>query len=186
MIDLDARNVLVAGHSWCLIRSTTTLMFNAVKLLVLLLVLAATALSVPRNPCRCRGLLQGAPTMGNLFGTLSAGSMRIIQGTAFYPNTGKRVNEAIIEVYENSSKFNDANIPYSEVDKIIAQQPKAACMTGSDGKFCFTDLPPGKYLLRIGTHGENQFSGINVLITLDPRSKRPSPKPLKVELNISL
>jgi len=153
---------------------------------LLLLLVIAFAFSPARNQCRCQKLAKGGPEMGNVLATMNGGRVRRLRGTAFYPNLNQPVKEAVVEVYENHSGFTDANIPSAELEKIIAQERKVACMTAADGKFCFDGLPGGRYLLRVGTHGEGWVSGVYVLVTLDPKGKRSSQKQLKITLNMSL
>ena len=156
------------------------------KALAILLLVVTAGYPAPRSRCGCQKLQQGSPTMGNQIVYINGGRLRKIQGTVFYPNSRKPVNEAIIEVYENHSQFRDENIPYQEASKIIAQARKLACMSEVGGRFCFTGLRPGNYLLRVGTHGQDEISGANVLVTLDLSGKRSSSKSLRIDLNMSL
>jgi hypothetical protein len=50
------------------------------------------------------------------------------------------------------------------------QRRIAACVTGKDGKFCFENIPPGKYELRVSRGVEWNVARIHVEVT-DHKSK---------------
>ena len=65
-----------------------------------------------------------------------------VRGTIFFPDKTPAA-DVVIEVYRPIGKLN----PSSTVE-----QPRiTACITGNDGKFSFSDLKSGEYVLHVGT-----------------------------------
>jgi len=86
----------------------------------------------------------------------SAKTVRRIQGMVLDSN-GAPVNEAVVEVYK-----------YSGGERTFgSKERQAACLTDRNGSFCFTGLPSGLYLLRIGTRRSEGFNEVYVKVKLD-------------------
>ena len=75
--------------------------------------------------------------------------VRELRGVVLYPN-GKVMKDAVVEVYENPVKVSAEDVTYKTVKRITSVDRKVACITATDGRFCFKHLRPGKYLLRVG------------------------------------
>ena len=155
---------------------------NIFAILMLLIPLAAP---LPSSKCQCRKVKDETPVLGTVFVAMNGGRVRKLQGVVLYPN-GDIMKDAIVEVFENRSKADDENISPAEVSLSTNRKRKAACMTGEDGRFCFSNLPPGRYLLRVGHRNDGQFSAIRVVVTLDPRGRNSSNADLKIELALSI
>ncbi|HEV8368817.1 MAG TPA: carboxypeptidase-like regulatory domain-containing protein [Pyrinomonadaceae bacterium] len=82
--------------------------------------------------------------------------------------------------------MSDENISYADVMRITSSKRRMACITGADGEFWFSKLPPGNYLLRIGHRSDSQISAVHVLLTLEPHGRHSSTKDLKVEPVMSI
>ncbi len=66
--------------------------------------------------------------------------------------------------------------------KKLSQRRVAACVTGTDGEFCFPDIPPGKYELRCSEFGWNLTS---VYVIVSPKKQRRNNSKLIVSLQLS-
>jgi hypothetical protein len=105
----------------------------------------------------------------NLFGKIS------------YSDHGP-VDDVVVEIYEPTDAYPD----FKNGQIIRANSRRAACVTASDGAFCFPDLPSGRYFLRAGTRSSQ--GGMNytqMRVNLDRRwwtgwFRRA--KPIKLEL----
>jgi hypothetical protein len=102
---------------------------------------------------------------------MDGGEVREIEGVVFYPSCSDAVMaDAIVEVYDNDTEVNDESIITTEqISEIKIRRRRAACLTGKSGRFCFSGLPSGKYLLIIGHRSDAQFSAMHVVVTLHPR-----------------
>ena len=96
------------------------------------------------------------------------------------------MKDAVVEVFANPLTASDESITYADVTRITSSKRRMACITGADGRFCFTKLPPGRYLLRIGHRSDSQFSAMHVLLTLEPQGRHSSARDLRVELVLSI
>jgi protocatechuate 3,4-dioxygenase beta subunit len=85
-----------------------------------------------------------------------------IKGRVIYPD-GEPVNDAVVELFDYEDR--DAR-PYQITQ---FQKRRAACLTGKDGRFCFTNLSSGLYALRIGTRTPAGMNEAHVKVNLDRR-----------------
>ena len=93
-------------------------------------------------------------------------------------------DDVLVEVFDQPDYLicewlekNPNNCTTTPPDK---QRRIAACVTRKDGTFCFSNLPPGKYELRLSKGAE--WSPTHVLVKVDPQ--RGSSKPIEVRLNL--
>jgi uncharacterized GH25 family protein len=92
---------------------------------------------------------------------LSHKTVKRISGRVLYQD-GTPVSQAVVEVYENADS-----------DKVDAyrttrtKERRAACLADESGRFCFRDLPSGRYLVRAGTRTSAGMQEIIVKVTLD-------------------
>ena len=135
--------------------------------------------------CRCPRPRGGETThwIGNLQTVfLERKPYRQLRGTVVRPD-GKPLKGALVEVFTRPE--------YLLIDEPVSKRgrPKqrrvAACRTGADGKFCFPNLPAGKYELR--SSSDDTATGWNasqVYVILNPRSR--SKKELIVEMTLGI
>src|SRR5688572_9206308 len=104
--------------------------------------------TIPQSQrCGCKNLSgKSYPGMGNMVIVESGRNLRRLQGKIIFPNYITNVEEpgkdVIVEVY----RYMGAD-KKSEVHNIPdLRDPVASCLTGDDGKFCFKDIPSGKYV----------------------------------------
>ena len=153
--------------------------------LALLIILIFLALPIETTKCQCQKAEDDTPALGTLFVSMNGGRVKNLQGVILSPD-GKVMKDAIVEVFENRSKAEDENISGAEVSQSSGLKRKAACLTAENGEFCFTNLPPGRYLLRAGHRSDGQFSAVYVVVTLDPHGKSSSNEGLRAELAVSI
>lgn len=107
--------------------------------------------------------------MGNMIIVESGKNLTRLQGKIIFPNYITNVEEpgkdVVIEVYrymETDKKSEVYNVPDQ-------RDPVASCLTGDDGKFCFRDIPSGKYVLKVGTRESTGWNGKYILVNLETR-----------------
>jgi len=105
-----------------------------------------------------------------------------LSGTVFYPND-RAGKDVVIELYDISR--DPADVPVKEI--VGWRDRRAACVTSSDGTFCFSDLPSGKYLLRVGTREPDGMQELYMRVTVDRswfRALFRRAKPLRLTLSV--
>jgi hypothetical protein len=147
---------------------------------VLVFLLAFSLLGGDPSPgvgCGCRAVAPDQkPLGGNDNGIVETVEppVRNIRGSVSVG--GRPVDKAIVEVFD---------YPASEPSYWDAANAKrtVACMTGKHGSFCFTGLPPGRYLLRAGVsnHDLNVFNYYFVVVTVADKAGVPDKK-MDIEL----
>jgi hypothetical protein len=99
-----------------------------------------------------------------------------IRGTVIDP-TGDTLEGALVEVFVNSDFFS-RNTDTSKKERRVA-----ACKTIANGKFCFPNLPPGKYELRISQQG---FCTTHMSLIVATPIQRSSSRQITVTLAVGL
>jgi hypothetical protein len=138
----------------------------------------------------CGWKTSAKPQPGNVFVSMTDRTVNFIRGRVFLPDGKTPADNIDVEVYRNflpKDAFKE-DITYSRlpVNTIISRKRITARLIQKGGRFCFRSLPAGKYLLRIGTVDDSQFSPMNVFVTLNPKIKKSSRHFLKVDLEMSL
>lgn len=111
------------------------------------------------------------PLGGNHIITQNAGKVKQIKGTTTFWIDGKVFEDVVVEVYAvNKTEERD----FTEKTWKIADNKKreVACVTGKNGKFQFSNLQKGLYILRIGTRTREveYFNHVFVIVNLDPKN----------------
>jgi len=96
-------------------------------------------------------------------------SLRQLRGRISAPN-GELVENALVEVFTNPEYL----LPNKQKEKHDTSEQKrvAACRTGITGKFSFTDLPAGKYELRLSKDSGWNVTQVYILIKPKNGKKR--------------
>ena len=90
------------------------------------------------------------------------------------------VIEALVEVFTHPEHLFIKD--YRESKRAEAKQRRvAACKVGINGEFCFSDLPAGKYELRISREG---FKVACISLMIAPKNRKSSGRQIKVTLEI--
>jgi hypothetical protein len=92
-------------------------------------------------------------------------SHRKIEGTIEMPG-GRRVEHALVEIFDHPEYLMDQSSSF-QGDR-PEQKRLAACRTAADGKFCFRDLPSGKYELRSSI--DSGWNVTHVYVVLDKKA----------------
>ena len=96
------------------------------------------------------------------------------------------MENAVVEVFENPLKVAAGDYTYKDIERITSVDRKVACLTARNGRFCFRNLRPGKYLLRIGHAYDGQVSAVHVIVVVDPKGRHSSRSALRIELPLSI
>ena len=106
-----------------------------------------------------------------------------LNGVITYPN-GSPASGALLEIYDNPENL--VRLWKRPESKPIRQRRIATCKTGTDGRFCFVNVPPGKYELRGSKSAELccAFIPVRTYVILDPRNKNSTYA--KIELGLQL
>ena len=145
------------------------------KLIIAILVIHLICIAAfPNGKCRCRKATADDQTIwGHIASSyVEETPIRSIHGTVRNP-VDSPVEGALVEVFEDNGKY---PTPTSSAHKRVA-----ACKVDADGKFCFTGVKPGKYILAVGADGYNISF---VSITLSPKDRRSSGKGLQINLQL--
>src|SRR6185295_421630 len=89
-----------------------------------------------------------------------------IQGRVAYQHNDSPVADAVVEIYQITPE--DEKLSAREI--IRRRERLAACVTAKDGRFCFSELPSGNYVVRAGTSSANAgMNDIYLKVRLDRR-----------------
>ena len=131
------------------------------------------SVALPHGNCRCRKATADDETIwGHIANQYTEERpVRSIEGEV-RDVLGGAIEEALVEVFAD-----DGNLltPTSRHRRV------AACRVGADGKFCFTGIKEGKYILAVGATG---FNISLISVTLRPKNRRSSGKGLQVSLQV--
>ena len=144
---------------------------------ILFLALVSIIGNGPNNSCSCRpAAANDFPHGANEVIQSTAKPVKQLRGNVMLQN-GEPISEAVVEVYDYSGR--DKRLPYGPES---LKKRKAACLTDEKGEFCFTRLPAGKYVLKVGTQAPAGINYSFVIVNLIPdlRSRR------KLEISLNL
>jgi protocatechuate 3,4-dioxygenase beta subunit len=138
------------------------------------LALLACALVAPSvfGDCKCSSVKEEETTHwgGNEVVTeIENQSHRQVHGTVENPYL-KPVEGALVEIFDHPDYLLDQNAPYTRTHP--EQKRVAACRTPRDGKFCFPNLPPGKYELRSSVGSGWDVTHIYVVVEKKGQTKK--------------
>jgi hypothetical protein len=123
-----------------------------------------TATATMSNDCTCHKPEKGDTTRygGNMMIVFPMEKpFRELRGTV--QMNGELIENALVEIFDNADYLLESG-PH----EYLQQKRLAACVTSSDGKFCFRHLPSGTYELR-----SSMRAGVNVThlhVKVDKRS----------------
>lgn len=133
------------------------------KLLLTSLMLALLAALPQNSGCPCQPASQtDYPHGANELIEYTGITVKKLQGTVMYAD-GIPAADVVVELFD----YEDKNARPYQV--IRGRKRRAACLTGKDGRFCFSALPTGRYALRIGTRTSAGMNEVHVKVNLDRR-----------------
>lgn len=94
-------------------------------------------------------------------------SYRQLRGT-IEMSDGRPLKDDLVEVFDHPDYLLDSS--HSRREGPLEQKRLAVCRTAADGKFCFRNLPPGKYELRSSLG--SGWNVTHVYVVLDGQGKR--------------
>ena len=114
------------------------------------------------------------------------GIYQAINGKVVLWVDGKKMDEALVEVFDHPDyllcEWEEFN-PHKCTTKPPPEQRRiAACKTGKDGKFCFSDIAPGSYELRVSKDG--QWNVVHLYVVVDPNDARSTNEEIIVEMTV--
>ena len=162
-------------------------MIHRIALIALLITCFGGTLPV-KPTCGCKSAAPNATTRwgGNEWiAYRQTGVFKSIRGQVVMP-LAELNNDILVEVFDQPDylicEWQDRNPNNCTTTPPANQRRIAACATGKDGQFCFTNLPPGNYELRISKNGE--WSPTHVYVSVDPTNRKSTAKPIEVTLKI--
>ena len=124
---------------------------------------------------RCRKARpEEVPHGANQFILLAEQEVRQIRGVVSLGDEFEK--NVVVEVYRH-----EGTDSYEAASKTLKSERLAACVTGSDGRFSFSGLKPGKYLLHLGMISKGGINEVNAVLDVTPRGSR---KALRIELTL--
>jgi hypothetical protein len=124
------------------------------QIVLVLLFIVMGGVPAGERKCSCiKADDRAVPHGANELVEFGSRTLKTIHGTVTLPNN-EPVNNAVVEVYDSTNADNDK----SAYEIATTEQRKFACLPDQNGHFCLSNLPSGRYVLRIGTL---QPSGLN-------------------------
>jgi hypothetical protein len=131
----------------------------------MLVLLAVSSLSERRCSCQ-KALERDLPHGANETIEYSEKTVKRIAGRVAYWNNNEPAQDVVVEIYEIPHAVKKLK-PHEIVSR---RHRKAACVTLQDGRFCFPELPSGRYLVRAGARNANAgMNEVQIQVNLDRR-----------------
>ena len=94
--------------------------------------------------------------------------------------SGQILPDVLVEVFDNP---NHLLMPYPQnIEKQKPQRRIAACVVGSDGQFCFANMPAGKYEVRFSKNGG--WNHTSLVVSVAPRSRNATKRNLEITMQV--
>lgn len=94
---------------------------------------------------------------------------------------GSPLSDVLVEIYDHPEKVPMPHPDLKHVDE--GRRRLAACYTNEYGKYCFHNIPPGKYEIRFSKPGFNTHSLLSVKVV---KKKTAIDEQIDLELYLSL
>ena len=102
-----------------------------------------------------------------------------IAGVVRYVN-GQIISDVLVEVFD---KPDHLLLPYPQnIENQKPQRRTTACVVGSDGRFCFTNIPAGKYEVRFSKNGG--WNHTSMVVSVAPRSRNATKRDLEIAMQV--
>jgi hypothetical protein len=114
-----------------------------------------------------------------------SGEYRSIVGRVVMP-TGKNMDDALVEVFNQPDyllcKWEEFNPNSCTINPPAGQRRIAAFKTGQDGRFCFRNLAPDNYELRISRDG--QWNVVHYWFLVGSKNSRTTNQEIIIEMTL--
>jgi len=145
-------------------RENPSLKFGFPVAAVAILVFSALVAPTLLGDCRCHRAAKDATTKwgGNeVIVIKEEKNYRHLQGT-IHMYDDRPVEDALVEVFDHPEYLLDESSAFKREQP--EQKRLAACRTSAGGKFCFRNLPPGKYELRSSVDSRWNVTPVYVIV----------------------
>jgi len=132
----------------------------------------------------CGRITSENPVQSSTHEIVDGGELSSLRGRVIYPNE-KPAESVIVELYRDALFETGKERNYLYVDQIIKQGRISALYLESGGRFCFKNLKPGRYMLRVGMSYDTQWAITSIFVSLDKKAKKAQ-KTLSVELSMAI
>jgi protocatechuate 3,4-dioxygenase beta subunit len=146
------------------------------------LILACLSVSLSAQRCRCVAPADGETTRSGANEHIVLVEKRKHTGiTGIVRDTnGETISDVLVEGLDHPEHL---LLSYPEnIEKQKAQRRVAACVTGNDGRFCFTSIPAGKYELRLSKNGGWKHTSLYLVVA--PRDPKATKRGLGITLQV--
>ena len=158
------------------------------KPLLAILVLISLAAFQGKKGCKCAPAASDETTRwgGNHWIVYKEdGTYKSISGNVVM-QIGGSLDDALVEIFDKPDyllcEWKPTN-PHRCTSNPPADQTRvAACKTGKDGRFCFTNIPAGKYELRVSKDGE--WNVVHAYVSVNPNSRVSKSGRIVVEMTV--
>jgi protocatechuate 3,4-dioxygenase beta subunit len=93
---------------------------------------------------------------------------------------GEILSDVLVEVFDKPGRL---LLPYPQnIENQKPQRRIAACVVGSDGQFCFANIPPGKYEVRFSKNGG--WNHTSLVLSVGPRGRNAPKRNLEITMQV--
>jgi protocatechuate 3,4-dioxygenase beta subunit len=92
---------------------------------------------------------------------------------------GQVISDVLVEVFDHPEHL---LLSYQNIEKQKAQRRVAACVIGNDGRFCFANIPTGKYEVRFSKNGGWNHTSMYVVVA--PRNPKATKRGIEITMKV--
>jgi hypothetical protein len=158
------------------------------SLIVLLLFIPLATFTPSTKGCNCSPA-QGDTTRwgGNEWiAYKQARTYQVINGKVVGAVGGQGMDDVLVEIFDKPEyllcEWKDYNSNKCTTDPPAEQRRVAACATGKDGKFCFSNIPAGRYELRVSKDGS--WNVVRAYVIVDPSGRYSRRGGIVIEMTV--
>ena len=92
------------------------------------------------------------------------------------------LSDVLVEIFD---KPDHLLASYPQNEKLKREQRRiAACKTGADGRFCFQNIPKGKYEIRASV--DSGWNVTHVWVLIDPHGRQAKKEDLRLSMSLGI
>lgn len=136
----------------------------------------------PEKQCSCKKVESWEKAEGGWMypPVIEKKALKSIRGEVHNAN-GHPLTDVFVEVFDNPSARLERGVGPGDLAK--KQKRIAACKTVEDGRFCFANIPSGRYELRYTK--DASYETKSVIVTIGKNNQGGSKKEISVSLEVS-